>query len=264
MYVKKYKTCVFEDCITHMKKNSKKNLQGKDDDSSETSSSDTNSKGRQTRLNSCKKDVTTKSAPTPPVKNELFKYNCGKCQFKTNECKDFEEHCLIVHKEKLYFCKVFGCVKHYSSQNGLRMHCKMIHESILKCQHCNVVSLSPELRKQHEESHTDAKITCAGGKRPFTRSNDPAKHWRYVCPKNPNRVIKCRHCLANCNGDEKIAEVEGCEPGMINHLMTIHQLEGDYLCVFCQRLFKTEKILNKHNKSCTKTKPEDPIKYWKD
>ena len=245
------------------------------DDNSETSTSETNGTSRKTRKTThSNENGTFKASSKKPMQNDvknvalkkaqIKRFNCTKCEYRTDDCTEIENHYLLLHREKFIFCKVFGCVKNYSTSNGLRMHCKTIHGSILTCQICNVTSLSPDMKKQHDASHNTSKISCSGCHKPFTRANDHAKHWRYVCVKNTNRVIKCKHCLANCEGDEKLAEVEGCEPGLINHLVGVHRLEGEYLCAFCHRLFKTDKAFQKHQRNCTKTKPEAPIKYWKD
>ena len=50
-------------------------------------------------------------------------------------------------------------------------------------------------------------------------------------------------------------DVEGAEPGLINHLIDYHHQVGDYLCSNCQNLHQTESKLAKHQKTCSRTRP---------
>ena len=193
-------------------------------------------------------------------KSKTGLYQCKLCDWGNDDGEAFVNHSIISHSTRLSICRVEGCYKSYTSQNGLRNHCKTIHEDALKCGLCNFVSLSPGGAEDHKLSHSNkGKLECQGCKKSFTRANDRDKHWRNTCPKNPDRYIKCKHCLHATGGDEKKSEVRGAEAGLMNHLMDVHHLRGEHLCQFCHRLFSTLSKLNKHNEKCTRTEPNRPL-----
>ena len=129
-------------------------------------------------------------------------------------------------------------VKHFESQNGLRMHCKKFHAEQLSCSTCKLVCFSSALLDQHRETAHNVKcFLCQDCNRPFTRPDDVKRHHRNNCPKNPNRVIKCKHCInQGVNPD-----VEGAERGLMNHLIGDHGMYGDLLCIFCHRVWCRKK-----------------------
>ena len=209
--------------------------------------------GKSTKLTKTVKVKTKKKS-----KLVLGLYECKVCNWRNDDGDKFVDHCLITHSTRMSICRIPGCTKSYSSQNGLRNHCKTVHGEVLQCDVCKVVSLSPESVAAHKASHT-SKHQCDGCKKSFTRSNDRDKHWRYTCPKNPERYIKCKHCLHASGGDEKKAEVPGAEAGLMNHLIDFHKLQGEHLCAYCHRLLSSLKKLTTHNEKCTKTNPNPPL-----
>ena len=174
---------------------------------------------RQSEEDEMKSDKVTKVKENPKKPKKKVKssklngtklglYKCTTCSYTDDDGDAFVDHSYIMHTVKLFICKIIGCVKVYTSQNGLRNHCKNIHEDVLRCTTCKLISLSPQGLEEHMLTHKDStKQQCDGCHKTFTRTNDRDKHWRNTCPKNPNRFIKCKHCL-HATGDEKASEVD--------------------------------------------------------
>ena len=103
------------------------------------------------------------------------------------------------------------------------------------------------------DTHINAKFTCSTCNRNCTRADDGCRHFKYACPNNPNRVIKCKHCikLKAINHD-----VPGAEPGLMSHLQEVHNMKGCYLCINCHGLFDKSKSIEAHRARCTKSHPE--------
>ena len=186
-------------------------------------------------------------------------YHCTNCKVTYDNGDEYVKHSFSEHSVKLYICQMSGCIKTYSSQNGLRTHCRTIHGDELICSICKSLSLSLEALEDHKKSHDSGKHQCQGCHRAFTRSNDHFKHWRYSCPNNPNKCHKCKHCLRVRNGEDKLCEVEGGEPGLIDHLAAVHKLCGSHLCIHCHRLFVSSKKLIVHQQKCSKHSPCPPL-----
>ena len=180
----------------------------------------------------------------------VYRFLCDICGFGTDIPSSVTNHYDTTHKQVAYVCEICVNSKKYSSQNGLRNHVKTVHMDKLSCQTCGKVFLYLHLLDDHNKQHTQkGSISCSLCFKTFTRVNDRDKHFRYRCPKNPNRVIICKHC-------DK--EVEGCEQGLAQHLSKVHSLAGIFLCLFCHYLFATERKLDKHNENCTKKNPCPP------
>ena len=180
----------------------------------------------------------------------VYRFLCDHCGFGTDIPSSLTNHYDTTHKEVVYVCEICVHSKKYSSQNGLRNHVKTVHLDKLSCQTCGKVFLYLDLVHEHRKQHTQkGSISCSLCFKTFTRVNDRDKHFRYRCPKNPNRVIICKHCAM---------EVEGCEQGLAKHLSKVHSLAGIFLCLFCHYLFATERKLDKHNEKCTKRNPCPP------
>ena len=182
-----------------------------------------------------------------------FNYACNYCVYKCMSEHDFTEHNMIMHKKNIFCCVTEECIKHFESQNGLRMHCKKFHADLLTCMTCNLVCLSLALLDQHREtSHNVKHFLCQDCNRHFTRADDAKRHCKNNCPNNPNHVIKCKHCInQGVNPD-----VVGAERGLLNHLIGDHGMSGDLLCIFCHRVFDEQKKIDSHHKKCTKNRPE--------
>ena len=186
-------------------------------------------------------------------KHTKFNYYCPVCTFTANGSHEFSEHCLIQHKKTIFMCLTEDCVKFYETQNGLHLHCKQKHENVLKCLVCGLICLSPDLLEKHHQGHNVVKnFNCSQCDKKFSSAYDKNRHWKYHCPENPNRVFKCKHCIAQ--GVE--ADVEGAEIGLLNHLIEKHGFTGQYMCLFCHKLFLTDKKLQNHNKTCSHNHPD--------
>ena len=115
----------------------------------------------------------------------------------------------------------------------MQLHCKSRHFAELCCSTCGTVCLSPAAYTIHMEKHNSkSSIMCKDFSKTFTRVNDKVKHFNYRCRWNPNRFIKCK----NCNID-----IRGAEEGLATHLREVHDETGIFICLFCHRLFATEK-----------------------
>ena len=96
------------------------------------------------------------------------------------------------------------------------------------------------------------KYVCSACDKDFTRSNDKNKHFKYRCPKNPNRVMRCKHCIkAGADPD-----VPGSEPRLMTHLQSMHKLKGVYLCSYWHKLFPTSQKIEVHQKKCNRNHPD--------
>ena len=178
-------------------------------------------------------------------------YRCKKCFYSSDNIDIFWRHYSDVHKKQIFVCRVEPCVRWFESSQGLRGHVKKFHEKELTCEHCGLVNLTPVQLNAHLDTHVNANFTCNGCHKDFTRKDDSNRHWKYSCTKNPDRVTRCKHCI-------KVGvdpEVAGAEPGMLNHLQTVHKQKGVYLCTFCHNLFKSHQKITTHSQKCTKTHP---------
>ena len=157
-----------------------------------------------------------------------------------------------MHKKNIFVCRVAPCIKWHNTSAGLRQHCKNHHSDVLSCDSCGLVSLSPIQKEAHMDTHINAKFTCSACNRNCTRADNGRRHFKYSCAQNPNRVIKCKHCIKSKAGDP---DVPGAEPGLMSHLQRIHNMKGCYLCINCHSLFEKGKAIEAHRHTCTKTHP---------
>ena len=165
-----------------------------------------------------------------------------------------------VHTKTVYCCVTGMYVLWFMSQNGLQQHCKKYHSDVLKCATCDLVCLSPSLLNAHQDSaHTAKKGSCPSCDKTFSRADDAKRHHIKNCPKNPNRLIRCKRCLK----EGKELDVPGAELGLLNHLTTEHFFSGSLLCSYCHRVFDTEVKIESHHRSCTKNRPENKKKKEK-
>lgn len=170
-------------------------------------------------------------------------------------CEAIVDHCLVMHSDKVFACSMENCYKYFKSSNGLRLHCKEHHSELLKCKECTKVCTSfSNLNAHVDAAHLSSKFNCEHCKERFSRDSDSKRHWNYYCKENPDRYMRCKHCLLkNVNPD-----VFGGELGLINHLSTVHKQPGKYLCVFCHNLFAKKGSLDTHQKKCSRTHPSKP------
>ena len=178
-------------------------------------------------------------------------YRCKKCIYSIDDIHIFWHHYADVHKKQIYVCRVQPCVKWFEFSQGLRGHVKNFHKKDLTCEHCGLVNLTPVQLNIHYDTHVNANFTCNGCQKDFTCKDDSNRHWKYSCTKNPDRVTRCKHCIQV--GIDP--EIPGAEPGMLNHLQSVHKQKGVYLCMFRHNLFKTNQQITAHSQKCTKTHP---------
>ena len=131
------------------------------------------------------------------------------------------------------------------------MHCKNYHKSQLSCDLCGYVSVTEKAKHEHFDGHSKKNFVCTACTKTFTRDNDKDRHWQRRCPKNPDRLTKCKQCLRY----GKDVDIPGAEPGLMCHLNESHNMTGTYLCSYCHSLFSSEARIIKHNTTCTKKKP---------
>ena len=233
---------------------SKNEIYTNDSDSSSSvhtaSTSLTSSPGSSVSTRKSSKKHTDGAALKKVKSGRVYRFLCDQCGFGTDIPNSLTNHYETTHKQVVYVCDICVSSKKYSSQNGLRNHVKTVHLDKLSCPTCGKVFLYLHLVEEHKKQHTQkGSISCSLCFKTFTRVNDRDKHFRFRCPKNPNRVIICKHCDT---------EVEGCEQGLAKHLSSVHSLAGIFLCLFCHYLFATERKLDKHNEHCTKRNPCPP------
>ena len=187
------------------------------------------------------------------LSNVVTNYSCLLCEYNVNPEQEFIEHYFIMHKKNIDCCVTDGCLRWFESQNGSRLHCKKVHPDKLKCNLCELVLLSPGLLQAHIDSvHTIRKFGCDKCEKSFTRVDDEKWHWMRYCPHNPDRVIRCKHCI-------KLGidpDVPGTDLGLLNHVNKQHGMAGRFLCQFCNPVFGSQKKIDSHHTVCTKNKPE--------
>ena len=179
-------------------------------------------------------------------------YFCKMCEYSESNIDAFVGHYSRAHKKNIFVCRVAPCIKWHNTSAGLRQHCKHHHSDVLSCDSCGLVSLSPIQKQAHMDTHINAKFTCSTCNRNCTRADDGRRHFKYVCAQNPNRVIKCKHCIKSKAADP---DVPGAEPGLMSHLQRVHNMKGCYLCINCHSFFEKGKAIEAHKHTCTKTNP---------
>ena len=178
----------------------------------------------------------------------------AKCADFQQTLPSFTDHYYVTHKEMVFICKIEKCGCFYFSQNGLRLHCKSRHYDELACPTCGTICLLPAAYTVHMEKHNSkSSIICSACSKTFTRVNDKDKHFKYRCPRNPNRIIKCK----NCN-----VEIPGAEEGLATHLKEKHGQTGIFICLHCHRLFAMEKKLDRHNETCMRKNPQVATQFF--
>ena len=180
-------------------------------------------------------------------------YQCPHCTFTCFYDNEFVTHMSEKHGKTIHCCVTGECTLWFLSQNGLRQHCKKIHSDVLKCDSCQLVCMSNSLLIAYKEtSHTAKKGTCPSCNKTFSRVDDAKRHHQHSCPKNPDCLTRCKQCLKE--GSE--VDVPGGELGLLNHLNVLHFFKGEYLCLYCHRVFDAEHKISTYHKTCTKNKPE--------
>ena len=159
----------------------------------------------------------------------ISKFICSVSDFACDGYEKFYNHMLIMHKKHIFCCRCPDCFKWFES-------------------------LTPDKLEYHQSTHNQVKRfgfePCG---KVFTTVYDEGRHKIYNCPNNPDRVFKCKHCIAKGLADP---DVEGAESGLMNHLTAEHGIAGVYLCLYCHKLFVTNAKLSKHNKTCSKNHPD--------
>ena len=89
------------------------------------------------------------------------------------------------------------------------------------------------------------KCKCRHCSKGFGSSYDQNRH-EAKCQLNPNRAITCKKCL------KKGTPVDITEQGLVLHLQDQHNLKGDWLCVYCRKLYMKEKSFDNDFEKCKK------------
>ena len=146
--------------------------------------------------------------------DDSVNYFCKLCEYSESNIDAFVGHYSRAHRKNIFVCSS-PCIKWHNTSAGLQQHCKNHHSDELACDSCGLVSLSPIQKQAHMDTHINAKFTCSACNRNCTRADDGRRHFKYSCPNNPNRIIKCKHCIKSkaLNPD-----VPGAEPGLMSHL----------------------------------------------
>ena len=185
--------------------------------------------------------------------NEIVNYQCPSCIFSCLTYTQFCDHMLMKHSKSVFCCVTNECINWFLSQNGLRQHCKKCHAETLGCTECGLVCLSPTLLSTAKETtHRSNKGICPSCNRSFTCLDDAKRHHKKNCPKNPDRCISCKICLKQGHDPD----IPGAEAGLIAHLVSVHGMEGNYLCMWCHRVFTSIKKLDSYHTVCSKNRPE--------
>ena len=178
-------------------------------------------------------------------------YRCKKCFTAMITLIFFGVTTLMYTKNRFLFVELIHVLDGLNLRRVCEVMLKIFTKKALTCEHCGLVNLTPVQLNAHLDTHVNANFTCNGCQKDFTRKDDSNRHWKYSCTKNPDRVTQCKHCI-------KVGidpEVPGAEPGILNHLQTVHKQKGVYLCTFCHNLFKSNQQITAHSQRCTKTHP---------
>ena len=222
-------------------------LRKEDDTSSEYSSVSTRS---QTKL------LVQAQIKTPKKRTKDW-FTCKTCKENYPNCDKIQEHCFVMHSDKVHVCSIEKCFKYFKSSTGLRNHCRDNHSDVLKCDMCSKICTSYSNLNSHKDAaHISAKFKCKHCHQGCSRDSDMKRHWNYTCPENPNRYMRCKQCIKKGVVDP---DVEGAEPGLINHLTSKHAMTGAYLCIYCHTLFQKQETIDKHQKRCSKTRPKPDL-----
>ena len=240
---------------TSLQSYQKKSVAKKDSDSLSTHSDNSTSSTMQIQTRSGKNsevDYTGQNDENDDNDDDEVNYFCKVCDYSESNVDAFVGHYSRAHKKNIFVCTVAPCIKWHNTSAGLRQHCKNHHSDVLSCDSCGLVSLSPLQKEAHMDTHINAKFTCSTCNRNCTCADDGHRHFKYACAQNPNRVIKCKHCIKSKARDPDVA---GAEPSLMSHLQRIHNMKGCYLCINCHSLFEKGKATEAHKHTCTKTHP---------
>ena len=219
------------------------------DADNQSTTSDTSSTSNRMKMRLQDEEEFDASIGDTEQETDTIKYFCSKCMFTCVDVNLFVRHWSDINKKNVFVCCVYPCIKWYQTSAGLRQHVKGHHSDVLTCEDCGLVCLSPLQLSAHIDTHANAKYVCSACDKDFTRSDDKNKHFKYRCPKNPNRVMRCKHCIkAGVDPD-----VSGSEPGLMTHLQSVHKLKGVYLCSYCHNLFPTSQKIEVHQKNVIET-----------
>ena len=186
---------------------------------------------------------------------EANSYKCSHCSYAEIDWYTFESHSKIMHRvPALFACAVPKCFRFFLSKNGLKGHCTRAHKEELTCDICEHVALGPTLLKDHVASHNLKKFKCDFCLKGFGSKFDKQRH-HLKCQQNPNRAITCKKCLEK----QITLDVTGAEDGLVIHIQKEHGMKGDWLCLYCHRLYVTEKNFDKHVDKCKKVRGKKPI-----
>ena len=129
--------------------------------------------------------------------DDSVNYFCKFCEYSESNIDAFVGHYSRAHRKNIFVCSS-PCIKWHNTSAGLQQHCKNHHSDVLACDSCGLVSLSPIQKQVHMDTHINAKFTCSACNRNCTHADDGRRHFKYSCPNNPNRFIKCKHCINRC------------------------------------------------------------------
>ena len=179
---------------------------------------------------------------------KITEYMCMHCTHTTKDWSNFEGHNKIFHNVSvLLACGVPNCYKFYTSKNGLKGHCFCEHKEQLECNKCSYIATSPPFLLDHQKGHELKKFKCLFCKKGFGSSYDQ-NHHQVKCQQNPNHAITCKKCLEKGTP----LDVAGAEQGLVLHLYSEHNLKGEWLCLYCHKLYINEKRFDAHYEKCKK------------
>ena len=187
--------------------------------------------------------LTKRRKPDNPKKvkktEEPSVYKCTHCAHQTLDW---------FHRTPAMFaCSVEKCFKFYISKNGLKGHCIRAHKDVLSCNKCDYIATSKNFLLDHKKSHDLKKFKCPFCTKGFGSVYDQNCH-QVKCVQNPNRAITCKKCI---NKGTPV-DVTGAEQGLVLRLQQEHSLKGDWLCIYCHKLYVSEKRFDSHFEKCKK------------
>ena len=187
-----------------------------------------------------------KQKKQPKKVDKMFR--CSHCEHGTTDWLEFENHNKIMHRVPAIFgCAIKDCFRFFLSKNGLKGHCSREHKDVLSCSLCDHVALGPSLLKQHCSGHDYKKFKCSFCAKGFGSNFDSHRH-KVKCLQNPNRAITCKKCFEQGS----TVDVAGAESGLVQHLQQEHNLKGEWLCIYCHKLYVSEKRFDSHVEKCKK------------
>ena len=98
--------------------------------------------------------------------------------------------------------------------------------------------LGKEVQISFDKGKEKFMFLCRKCRTSCTRRADVRHHWRQACPENPNKAIQCK-C---CDSKKMVYGVSG----FMFHLMNLHGITGEVVCLKCQVFFQSDKLMKAH------------------